>query len=515
MISEIPVVDLFAGPGGLGEGFSVFRYGGAQVRFKVVLSIEKEEVPHRTLELRSFFRQFAPKEVPEEYYAYLRREISRDKLFSRFPAQAKAAREIAWQATLGTTPNEKIDSRIKQALNGAKDWVLIGGPPCQAYSMAGRSRNGGIKESDTRADLYREYLRIIAKFHPSIFIMENVKGLLSAQKNETSIFQNILRDLSCPVQTQNKRTLPSGACELGYDIFSMVKKPRPEDDRKPGYSPQDFVIRCEDYGIPQARHRIILLGAKKASSLNAPQFLRKRKTAVSCRSVISGLPRLRGGTTEVKDCAEAWQGVLRAAIDEPWLKQVSEPLREAIVHRLSALSCPRCDRGGEFIFCSPSIGYLKGWYLDSKLGGVANHASKGHLNKDLYRYFFAASYALKSRKSPYLKDFPPLLYPEHKNVSKSLEGSNFPDRFRVQLFSRPATTITSHIAKDGHYYIHPDATQCRSLSVREAARIQTFPDNYFFEGCRTEQYHQVGNAVPPFLAFQIAKVVAGMMEIRK
>jgi len=129
------------------------------------------------------------------------------------------------------------------------------------------------------------------------------------------------------------------------------------------------------------------------------------------------------------------------------------------------------------------------------------------IRSDLQRYFFAACFADLNQASPELADFPATLLPQHHNVSYALSGSHFADRFRVQLASRPSTTITSHISKDGHYYIHPASPQCRSLTVREAARLQTFPDNYFFEGQRTAQYIQVGNAVPPLLAVQIAELV--------
>ena len=147
------------------------------------------------------------------------------------------------------------------------------------------------------------------------------------------------------------------------------------------------------------------------------------------------------------------------------------------------------------------------WYTDRRLTGVLNHQTRSHIREDLWRYFFCACFASVHKRSPSLKDFPEGLWPKHRNVEAAITGQKFGDRFRVQCGDRPATTITSHISKDGHYFIHPDPKQYRSLTVREAARLQTFPDNYLFEGPRTQQYHQVGNAVPPFLAYQIAEVV--------
>ncbi|MBE7539556.1 MAG: DNA cytosine methyltransferase [Opitutaceae bacterium] len=155
---------------------------------------------------------------------------------------------------------------------------------------------------------------------------------------------------------------------------------------------------------------------------------------------------------------------------------------------------------------------LSSWLDGSVVGGVLNHNSRGHMASDLRRYFFWSAYAAVHERSPSLADVPHYLRPNHENVKGDAKDIPFADRFRVQLSGRPSTTITCHIAKDGHYYIHHDPSQCRSLSVREGARLQTFPDTYFFEGPVTEQYKQVGNAVPPYLAKQIGGLVADILR---
>ena len=153
---------------------------------------------------------------------------------------------------------------------------------------------------------------------------------------------------------------------------------------------------------------------------------------------------------------------------------------------------------------------LREWYLDPKLGGVIHHETRSHMRSDLHRYMFAACWAAGQKYAPDLRNFPPRLLPDHVNVND--ETIPFKDRFRVQMGKYPSSTVVAHIKKDGHYYIHPDPAQCRSLTAREAARLQTFPDNFFFEGNRTEQYGQIGNAVPPLLAKQIGEIIFNFMS---
>jgi DNA (cytosine-5)-methyltransferase 1 len=167
------------------------------------------------------------------------------------------------------------------------------------------------------------------------------------------------------------------------------------------------------------------------------------------------------------------------------------------------------NKGNSYVECITHFSKteLQKWFVDKKLKGVTCHETRCHLESDLKRYLFAAHFLKENKRSPKLKDYPISLLPSHKNAT----SGKFEDRFRVQDPEKPATTITSHISKDGHYFIHYDPSQCRSLTVREAARIQTFPDNYYFWGNRTQQYHQVGNAVPPLLAKKLSEIVKSIL----
>lgn len=501
---SIPVVDLFAGPGGLGEGFSSFVAPEGHQAFRLALSIEVDPFAHQTLELRSFFRKFAPGEAPDEYYAYCRGEISKAQLFGYFPILAGMAREEAWHAQLGGVPEPLLDQRIKTAIGSGKAWVLIGGPPCQAYSTAGRSRmrsaDPSAFEADGRHFLYEEYLRIIRRFSPPVFVMENVKGLLSSTVRGEAIFRRILRDLS----------EPAGALGPRYRVRSMIRDKRGSD-----YDPEDYIIPFERYGIPQRRHRVILLGIR-ADLDQGFRLLSETSSSPTVADAIGDLPPIRSKLSRQRDTFEAWQQAVRATAeidlglhseDPAFMKRLHNAIRDArhsgIGHERYFLPSGQSKRKA-----SKWLSGHEAWFADPNLeSGVLNHVARAHMAEDLAKYLFLAVLAELRGESPKLRDFPRALLPKHRNVDRALRSDNFADRFRVQVFGQPATTIMSHIAKDGHYYVHPDPSQCRSLTVREAARLQTFPDNYLFEGPRTQQYRQVGNAVPPLVARQIAESV--------
>ena len=518
MNDNIPVIDLFAGPGGLGEGFSAFETGDKLRPFKICLSVENEKHAYQTLLLRSFFRQFLCGEVPEEYYMYIRQEILRNELFRAYPKEADLSGKEAWMATLGEIDQKEVDRRIENALFGQKSWVLIGGPPCQPYSVIGRSRVGGVSQDDPRVFLYKEYLRILAKHAPPVFVMENVVGLLSSEINGSLVFEKIRRDLENPVAAFRglKGNSNHKLQEMNYKICSLVKKPNYNLFGMPEFNPKDFIIKFEKYGIPQSRHRVILLGIRDDINIHELKVLNKENKEIPLNRVLNSLPRVRSGLSREPDNKKAWIDSLNNILTQNWFYEIRNngniKLFKKIEETINSLRLPHKDRGSEFVTTKKINKYMKEWFYDPNIKGICNHITKAHMISDLHRYFFAACYANVYKRSPVIADFPKSLIPDHKNLKDKPKSDYFADRFRVQLSGHPAKTVTCHIAKDGHYYIHPDPSQCRSLTVREAARLQTFPDNYFFCGSRTSQYTQVGNAVPPLLAKQIADTVFDIFE---
>lgn len=510
MKTPIPVIDIFAGPGGLGEGFASFANAQGRSPFHITLSIEKDATAYQTLLLRAFYRQFPVGSVPFQYYEHLRGKVERRTLFKLYPNEAKIASEEAWQQELRRRSHDRVKQRIGRSLGKNATWVLIGGPPCQAYSLAGRSRIKKIKKKskkkkrDRRHYLYREYLKIIADHKPPVFVMENVKGLLSSTtgKKGNRIFKKIYRDLQDPIRAIYGKRRKA----LTYKIFPLVKPAKGPSK----VEPSDYIIRAERFSVPQSRHRVILLGIRSDLDI-IPGKLRSYPRFITVQEVISDLPRLRSALSRGLDSTTEWVDTLLAVETRKWFSAIRGVLGPRIRRELSLtlrkLEKERLSTGSEFVRSPIRIKRLRRWYYDKDLKGACNHTARSHIPKDLHRYLFASCFAKVLGRSPTLKDFPRTLLPKHKNVSKARKQSLFSDRFRVQLLGKPASTITSHISKDGHYFIHPDSSQCRSLTVREAARLQTFPDNYFFAGMRTAQYEQVGNAVPPYLARQIAKIV--------
>ena len=471
----IPVVDLFAGPGGLGEGFSKVEKGAA---FKVVVSIEKDPVTHKTLRLRSFYRALlcslgtARKRVPLEFMVFLKAKNKKEQdaalkeLAIKFPKEWEHAESEALCLTLGEH-NKDINEKIKEALRRnldkkQKDWVLIGGPPCQAYSLVGRSRTGnhdGMKK-DPRQMLYKEYLGILRRYKPTVFVMENVKGINSAKVAGVRILPRIEKDLR----------------RSGYTLQTLSHVPS---------SDTDYLLKAEDYGVPQTRHRVIIIGRRKGRRVKGLNPLRPLGQVVTAFDAIDDLPPLSALHSD--DSAKNIG------------KKAGAPFG----------SFRKTPRGG----LHPALRKFTSPPCQELTKVVLNHEARSHMDSDLKRYQWwseTAAMQMKGERSPNLDDIPAqkrkALLPNHANL-KSGRPKVFADRFKVQVSKKPSGTITSHISKDGHYYIHYDPAQARSFSVREAARIQTFPDDYFFMGNRTQQYHQVGNAVPPYLAYQIGQRV--------
>lgn len=501
-----PIVDLFAGPGGLGEGFSSLQGGKQRPRFKSVLSIECDDHAHATLLLRHFFKSFPQNDVHEDYYRFLRGELSIHELFENHPHRYEEANSTALKIRLGESTRKEVKQRLKERVETSDPWALIGGPPCQAYSLVGRSRMMGDPgfEQDARHFLYKEYLNIIADHSPPVFVMENVKGLLSARINGDPTINLILKDLANPRLATGKTGKP-----LGYKLYSMSTPDLPGEKADPGL----FLVRAEKYGVPQCRHRIFIVGVREDLKVRPGQLVPRKPPSV--KEMIGNLPRLRSGISRGKDDFGAWKGEIRKLFDDQffdWINRHHPKMQGLVLSQSEQTHYPQKRTSEKCSSRTRTKHSVLESLLDERLDRLTLHETRAHMPGDLRRYCFASMFTLVEGKSPKLADFPDFLLPNHANVDEARSGVMFGDRFRVQRGNAPSTTITSHISKDGHYYIHYDPMQCRSLTVREAARLQTFPDNYFFMGPRTEQYHQVGNAVPPYLARQIAEIIASVLD---
>ena len=345
--------------------------------------------------------------------------------------------------------------------------------------------------------------------------MENVKGILTSRVADRQIFQTITDDLKRPdLVAGSDRSLEYVLVALPQGSSSLFD---PE--------PEDYIVHAEKFGVPQARHRVIICGVRR-DVFDRVGHVGSLKPSVqtSVGQVIDDLPLLRPalsyrgkGLTWVESLDSLLMSdVLRS------LRSVADPERRRVASRMEAARA--CIRGREDVgtggdriklgrSAQPMPQVHARWFRDRPIDLLANHESRSHMPTDLVRYLFVAAFGKETGRSPKLSDFPMCLLPEHRNVDRlAPDDAIFKDRFRVQLDAAPSMTVTSHIAKDGHAFIHHDATQCRSLTVREAARLQTFPDSYVFLGNRTSQYTQVGNAVPPYLAVQIAEIVRGLID---
>jgi DNA (cytosine-5)-methyltransferase 1 len=444
-------VDLFAGCGGLSEGFR-------QAGFEILAQVEMDKWACKTLATRHIYHELEKIRKNRAYKNYLKGNISQEQTLSENPSIQELIQHRVIQAQFGKDKTEEILNRIQESgrIHGApRCHVLLGGPPCQPYSLIGRSRDPFRMSNDERHFLYTYYLEILERLQPDFFVYENVPGLFTAKAKERDIFRKILSDFS--------------SLRPAYEITPPLIEV--SDD------PGSYVLNAADFHVPQCRKRLILIGYRRSLESDNPEI----------RSLFSllqkkGIRNRRKGYLTVQD----------AISDLP-------PLR------------PGEGNDGWFGFYMPPH-TAKSYETRMRQGspGVLNHKARTHMAGDLERYRFFIEHHRNGNGAANLLNLineRPDLTPEHRTRDKFL------DRFKVQWWNKPASTITAHICKDGHYYIHPDINQCRSFTVREAARCQSFPDNFKFEGPRTEQYKQVGNAVPPMLASAIARVL--LAELRK
>jgi len=440
-------IDLFAGCGGLSEGFY-------QAGFDIITQIEMDKWASESLRTRQLYYELKKIGRSDLYKKYLKDEITKKDIFIKYQSINDLISNRVFQVKIESSNLKNVIKNIndsKKYHNTSKIHLLLGGPPCQPYSLIGRSRDPHRMENDKRHYLYQYYLKILEIIQPDFFIYENVPGLFTAKARGNDIFKKLLSDFT-------KLNPP-------YEITPPLEKFYRQ--------PRSYILNSVDFYIPQKRKRIVLIGYKKSledkntniknifAKLQEMAIINRAEGYYTVDDAIGDLPRLVPGKGE-----DNWWGTYE-------------------------------NEDGQD---------LKSYQIKMRNGslGVINHRARKHMNSDRARYKFFIEHHINGNKSATLKDLireRPDLIPEHKHLDKFL------DRFKVQWWNHPSSTITAHIGKDGHYYIHPDISQCRSFTVREAARCQSFPDNFKFEGPRTEQFKQVGNAVPPKLAKVIGKII--------
>lgn len=399
-MSNYNFIDLFAGASGLSDGF--IRAG-----YNPIAHIEMNEDACYTIRTRTAYHFLKENNEYKNYIKYLKKDISREKLYSFIPDELI---KNTINIEIGNNNINDIFQTIKKLAKGKEVDFIIGGPPCQAYSMLGRHQED--IEKDPRNKLYIQYGRFLKEFNPKFFVFENVPGLISAGG--------------------------------GVHLKNLKKY-----FRKLGYELDYKILNSGDFGVLQSRKRVIIIGWKKDINFEYPDFdkiIHKNTT----NDLFKDLKSLNPG--EKYDIIE---------------------------------------------YTSRNNKYLKNSNIRNGLDFVTQHISRPHNAKDLEIYRLAIEKWNENTRLKY-NELPEYLK-SHKNEK------SFLDRFKVVNGDGLSHTVVAHIAKDGHYYIHPDIHQVRSISVREAARIQSFADDFFFEGSRTSAFKQIGNAVPPLMAYEIAK----------
>lgn len=444
------VIDLFSGAGGLSEGF-------VEAGFDIIAHVDKDYWACETLKTRACFHWLLKNNYRDYYDYYLVNaahfrniKLARETIFyKKFPELKLIVERMILNRNFGHPLQESGTVSAEEVINDIKQIALdrklqnipliIGGPPCQTYSLIGRGRMRKRVLADHRNYLFRFFLEIVHEFNPKLFVFENVPGLLNAHGGR--LLEAIREEFD----------------SIGYGLASGTSK----DDRS-------NIVEANDFGVHQSRKRLIMFGYYKKSFPYGFIYPKLTSFAIefnepySTYNAISDLPALNPGEGN-----DYWFGRYRR---HEMLSSFQNLMRKNSI-------------------------------------GISNHKARNHREEDLHIYSIAIEKASNGQQL-YYSQLPPNLQ-FHENRNKKI----FEDRFRVHCWNEIPHTIVAHIAKDGHYNIHPDIKQLRSLTVREAARIQSFPDNYRFEGPRTSQFNQVGNAVPPLLAGAIARSIKSSFSI--